>query len=45
MYDSKVRILVDLFVSTLIDYVIWDEKEKFVNELAFILSVLFCMSM
>ena len=37
---SKVRILVDLFVSTMIDYVIWDEKEKFVNELAFILSVL-----
>lgn len=34
---SKVRMLVDLFVSTMIDYVIWDEKEKFVNELAFIL--------
>lgn len=35
---KKVRILVDLFVSTMIDYVIWDEKEKFIDELSFIFS-------
>ena len=37
---KKVRMIIDLFVSTMIDYVIWEEKEKFREELSFIFSFL-----
>ena len=37
---KEAKVLVDLFVSTAIDYVIWDKEDKFKEEIAFIFSFL-----